>query len=66
MSYSVCINCERMVPAYEKYCADCLNKYPQLKQNPDFWRNYYYTWEAAKELAKQEIAAAPPKEKGSQ
>lgn len=55
MSYSVCIACEKMVPQYEKYCGACLKRYPQLKQVADFWRNYGYTWEAAKELAKQEI-----------
>ena len=57
MSYSVCINCEKMVPAYEKYCGVCLALYPQLKQVADFWKNYYYTWEAAKDLARQEIAS---------
>lgn len=55
MSYSVCINCERMVPAYEKYCLGCLGKHPQLQQDEDFWRSYYYTMEAARELAKEEI-----------
>jgi hypothetical protein len=52
-----------MVPMYEKYCASCLKRYPHLKQVSDFWRNYYYTWEAAKELARQEItdtSSAPP------
>jgi len=56
VSYSVCINCEQMVPMYEKYCRACLKKYPHLNQVDDFWRHYVYTWEAAKELAKKEIA----------
>lgn len=56
MSYSVCINCKQMVPAHEKYCGACLKRYPQLKQVSDFWKHYHYTWEAAKELAKKEIA----------
>ena len=59
MSYSVCINCEQIVPAYEKYCGQCLKLYLQLKQDKDFWRhNVYnvYTWETAKALAKEEIA----------
>jgi hypothetical protein len=43
-----------MVPAYEKYCWKCLEKYPQLKQVEDFWKNYYYTWDVAKELARKE------------
>ena len=55
MSFSVCINCEQMVPSYEKYCGACLKRYRQLKQVEDFWRNYHYTWEAAKALAKEEI-----------
>ena len=55
MSYSVCINCEQIVPAYEKYCGRCLKRYPQLKQVDDFWKNYVYTWDAARELARQEI-----------
>jgi len=55
MSYSVCINCEKMVPVYEKYCTACLKRYPHLKQVEDFWRNYYYTLDAAKQLAKEEI-----------
>jgi hypothetical protein len=58
MSYSVCIHCEQMVPAYEKYCRKCLKRYPHLKQVEDFWRNYGYTWEAAKALAQEEIAQA--------
>jgi phosphoenolpyruvate carboxylase len=59
VSYSVCIACERMVPLYEKYCESCLKRYPHLKQVEDFWRNYYYTMDAARELAKQEIGARP-------
>lgn len=55
MSYSVCINCKQMVPAYEKYCGRCLERYPHLKQVADFWKHYAYTWDAAKELARQEI-----------
>jgi len=55
MSYSVCINCEQMVPAYEKYCSKCLKRYPQLNQTEDFWKHYHYTWETAKQLAKDEI-----------
>ncbi len=56
MSYSSCISCETMVPGYEKYCSGCLKKWPQLKQVDDFWKNYFYTWEAAKELARKEKA----------
>lgn len=59
VSYSVCINCEKMVPMYEKYCAACLKRYPHLKQVTDFWRNYGYTLEAAHQLALDEIAAKP-------
>ena len=56
MSYSVCINCERMVPMYEKYCMDCLMKYPHLQQMPTFWQNSSVSWEHAKAIAKEEIA----------
>ena len=59
MSYSVCISCERMVPAYEKYCVACLRRWPQLKQVSDFWKHYVYTLEAARELAKAEKVEEP-------
>lgn len=55
MSYSVCINCRQMVPAYEKYCDGCLGRYPHLIQVDDFWKNYFYTWDMARELTRQEI-----------
>jgi hypothetical protein len=58
VSYSMCINCEQMVPCYEKYCVRCLKKYPQLKQTEDFWKNYHYTWEVAKRIAKDEIGGS--------
>lgn len=61
MSYSSCILCEQMVPAYEKYCRACLRKHPQLQQVEDFWKHYVYTWEAAKQLAQNELAG---KERG--
>ena len=61
MSYSVCINCQEMVPAYEKYCERCLKRYPQLKQVEDFWRHFMYTMDAAKRLAKDEIAGETQK-----
>ena len=56
MSYSVCINCERMVPMYEKYCSACLKKYPHLRQMETFWQNSAVSWDHAKEIARQEIA----------
>ncbi len=37
MSYSVCINCREMVPAYEKYCERCLRRY-RLPQDELFHR----------------------------
>lgn len=54
MSYSICISCEHMVPAYEKYCSQCLKRWPNLHQDQDFWKNYYYTWEEAKRIAEEE------------
>lgn len=59
MSYSICTSCEQMVPTYEKYCAACLRRWPQLKQVADFWKHYVYTMESARELAKAEKAEAP-------
>jgi hypothetical protein len=53
MSYSSCISCETMVPAYEKYCNPCVKKF-KLTQVDDFWKHYVYTWDAAKELARAE------------
>ena len=56
MSYSVCTNCEMMVPRYEKYCEACLKKYPHLKQPEMFWQNSPVSWQQhAKEIARQEI-----------
>ena len=38
MSYSMCVNCSQMVPAYEKYCWQCLKRHPQLVQVEDYWK----------------------------
>ena len=37
MSYSVCHQCKKMVSLYEKYCEECLEKYP-AKQCLDYWK----------------------------
>jgi hypothetical protein len=39
MSYSTCVKCEEMVPAYEKYCAACLKRHPDLVQIADYWKH---------------------------
>lgn len=36
MSYSVCFNCEQMVPRYEKYCSECA---AQFRQDDTFWKD---------------------------
>lgn len=41
MSYSVCLKCEAMVGAYEKYCEDCEIKH-NLKQDLYFWKTHGY------------------------
>lgn len=37
MSASFCIKCSKMVPAYEKYCTDCVRNF-SVQQSPDFWK----------------------------
>ena len=54
MSYSVCASCEKMVSCYEKYCPECLRRWPHLKQIVDFWKHYTGSYEAAKEMARTE------------
>lgn len=59
MSYSSCASCEAMVPAYEKYCRTCLNRFPQLRQVVDFWKNFTGGLDAAKQLAAREKKVHP-------
>lgn len=45
MSYSTCLNCEKMVSQYEKYCYRCIQKY-NLKQDEDWHKNHHFQdWE---------------------
>lgn len=39
MSYSICLNCEEMVPRYEKYCRVCVMVY-DLRQDEEYWRTH--------------------------
>lgn len=38
MSYSVCIKCSTMVPAYEKYCRQCVQRF-RLPQDESFHKS---------------------------
>lgn len=38
MSYNVCLNCETMVLAYEKYCDHC-EKVSGFANDKDYWQN---------------------------
>lgn len=35
MSFSICVKCRQIVPAYEKYCYQCIDKY-HLVQDENF------------------------------
>lgn len=41
MSCSYCLNCERIVPSYEKYCRYCLQKY-NLPQDENWHKNHRF------------------------
>ena len=38
MSYSVCLNCKKMVSSYEKYCGDCVEKH-NLQSEENYWKD---------------------------
>ncbi len=41
MSYSMCLNCERMVEGYEKYCDDCIEKFG-LPRDDNWHKNHWF------------------------
>lgn len=59
MSYSVCINCEQMVPMYEKYCGACLKRNPSFMQDSNFWRTYRGDLKDAKVIVDAELKRRP-------
>ena len=51
MSYSICINCDKMVPNYEKYCQPCILKY-NLNQDNNWHRVYHKKINVFEEIEK--------------
>jgi hypothetical protein len=59
MSASFCINCDKMVGGYEKYCLDCVDKYG-VKQDVSYWKTRgFEAWQNREAEFRKDLAAVP-------